>query len=248
MRRRVDDAEGTGFIDPDPGELVAATGRTIAAYLHEHGGWPGRSIVVFDGSKGTATRRALFPGYKAGRTGVRREIITDALGMVMGALKRDGFGVVRLTDWEADDVMATLAARIASPTSFVRILTSDYDLLQCVTAYVGVVKPRTTLGIYQQWWECDMRNAYGFPAPLLADYKALMGDSSDEIPGVPGIGQGYARRLVGYGGIDTLYARPSPLPPLLAAKIAGHESLVRRNLALVKLDRNVPLEQSTKEA
>jgi DNA polymerase-1 len=227
-----------GAVDVSVADIITSVLRVIKQHDASLGG-TGLPTVVFDGKGGSDARRAIYPGYKAGRAEKVAHIASaiDAL-----ARQRHLLESVRIDGHEADDVIATIATNVAATGGEVVILTSDYDLLQALDAGIMVRRIGARAG---EWYDNDtetFERRWRFAPALFADYKALVGDNSDTIPGVMGIGPAYAGRLLReIGGIDDIYRN---IWRVWASKVkhlleAGEED-ARRYLRVTTLDRNVP--------
>jgi len=157
------------------------------------------AAVTFDESLDSSFRNAFYPPYKANRPpaddNIRRQL--DACQELCRAL-----GVLTLADpvFEADDIMATLAARSRRP---VWLVSRDKDLNQLLSARVQ----RWEAGADRVTSAADFQAAFGFAPAAYADYQALVGDAVDNVPGLPGIGDRTARRLIArFGSLEGLYA------------------------------------------
>lgn len=180
---------------------------------------PSHAVAAFD-PPGPTFRHAEMEGYKAQRPPAPEEVRTQLplCREIVGAL---GIPIVELPGFEADDVIGTLSRRAEDQALDVIILTGDLDALQLVTERTRVLASRrgiTDLTVYDL---AAVRERYGFEPPLVIDYKALQGDASDNIPGVPGIGEKTAKALIQEHG---------PLEDILAALPAMKEGRVRRSL------------------
>ncbi|MDR0905097.1 MAG: DNA polymerase I [Oscillospiraceae bacterium] len=165
---------------------------------------PAALAVAFDRPEPTF-RHEMSDAYKATRHGM-----PDELAVQMPIMKDvlDAMNIVRLecAGWEADDILGSLAAQTKAETV---IVTGDKDSLQLVDGSTRVLLIKTVKGQTEttNFTEERFREEYGFEPPLLIDLKALMGDTSDNIPGVKGVGEKTATDLVQrFGGIDALYA------------------------------------------
>ena len=155
----------------------------------------GGGAVTFDESLGTGFRHRLYGDYKANRArpdaDVRRQFrycktLCEALGIACWAS----------AEYEADDLLATLASRSKLPTI---IYSKDKDLHQLISKKISICDARSD----DAWDLAAAQQNYGFAVRLLPDYQALVGDASDNVPGVPGIGPKTARRLIAqYGSLE----------------------------------------------
>ena len=174
---------------------------------------PDRIVVAFDRPEPTFRHKAL-PSYKANRES-SPDILRQQMGLVRQLVELLGIPIVEIVGFEADDVLATLATRSAEAGEDALIVTGDRDSYQLV---------RDTPAQY--------------PA-----YAALRGDPSDNLPGVPGVGEKTAAKLIStYGGIDGIYANLDALTPKLRQNLADHEEIARNNENLMALVHDVPLE------
>lgn len=168
---------------------------------------PEAVCVSFD-LKAPTFRHKRYEAYKAQRKGMPEE-----LAVQMPLLKEtlDAMGIRRyeLEGYEADDILGTAAAICESSGWDCVIVTGDKDSLQLISDKTSVCNVKTRMGQTETLLYTPERFAeeYGFAPPLMVDLKALMGDSSDNIPGVPGIGEKTAMSLVQrYGGIENIYS------------------------------------------
>jgi 5'-3' exonuclease len=227
---------------------------------------PDRVICALDADWRPAWRVALLPSYKAHRLApTGGETVPDALvpqiPLILDVLAALGIPALGAPGYEADDVLATLATRQPGP---VEVASGDRDLFQLVDdakpvrlLYCG--RGVAKLEVYD---DAAVRQKYGVPAAGYADFAALRGDPSDGLPGVPGIGEKTAARLVSrYGDLDgILAALPDPTsgfaPGIRTALLAATEYLaaappvvrVARDIELPELDGAVPPEPADPEA
>ncbi len=202
---------------------------------------PDYAAVTFDRS--TPTFRHLeFDGYKA-----QRPPLPDTMRPQFGRLRQlvgaFGLPIYELDGFEADDVMGTLSCQATAQGLATVIVTGDLDTLQLVNPAVRVTyasKPlRGELAYYD---EAAVRARYGFAPERLVDYKALVGDKSDNIPGVPGIGDKTATNLINqYGTLEGILAHIDELPPKVRAALKEHEALARQCKRLATIVTDVPV-------
>ena len=168
----------------------------------ELGTWP-EILVVFDGEEGSAERREADPGYKANRPGGDEALRPiRALGDVKAGLDACGITWTEVPDAEADDVIATLAA--ASPGREVLIMSADQDYYQLLRDPAPGLGPVRVLNTARRPGSrligpADVAARYGVTPAQYADFRALCGDPSDNIPGVRGIGAKTAATLLAGG-------------------------------------------------
>ena len=205
---------------------------------------PTHVIAAFD--KGLpAARIALYPGYKAQRTETPDEL-RPQFELVRRILATYGIPVVEYDGEEADDVIATLASQAERDEQAVLIVTGDLDLLQVVDARTTVLTTRrgiTELGRYD---EAAVRERFDLTPGQLPDYRGLKGDPSDNLPGVPGVGEKTAIKLIkNAGSLDALLANPALAgTPKLEALVReyGEQARVCRDVSVVKRDLALTLD------
>jgi DNA polymerase-1 len=203
---------------------------------------PRAVIVAFDLPGGTF-RDDMSEDYKGGRaeTPVEIEHQFDLIRELCEVLHVPVLGVPR---FEADDVLATLATRARDESIPAIVVTGDRDTFQLVEdPFVRVLYNRRGVSDYALYDEAGIVERCGVePAryPLLA---ALRGDPSDNLPGVPGVGEKTAAKLLSqYRDFDELYAHLDELTPKLRENLAAHEALARNNERVMRLVRDVPLD------
>ncbi len=198
---------------------------------------PTHHAVVSDGGL-PASRMAQLPSYKAQRAPMP-DALARQLPLIDEYLGGEGIPRILIEGQEADDVMATLAARAEEIGGRVWLATNDKDLLQLVGERVVMVAP---IKDAPELTPADVLAKTGVAPSSIPAWLALTGDAVDNIPGVPGVGGKTAARLLAqFGTLDALLANLDQVPgeKLRAALEAARED-IRRNLALVTLDRAVP--------
>jgi len=198
---------------------------------------PGALVVCFD-SPGPTFRHKAYADYKA-----HRKPIEDALKFQL-PLARDmasawGLAVAALPGYEADDLIATLAHRAAKKKTPVVIVTADKDALQLVGGPVTVLNEQRGV----RYDPATVEQKYGLTPPQLLDFFALTGDASDNVPGVPGVGEKTATALLQkYQTLDGVYRHLDEIKGSLRDKLRGHEKEARLSRELVTLDAEAPVE------
>jgi len=167
---------------------------------------PTRCLAAFDAGRPQA-RLERFPEYKAHRERMPDELRSQ-IPLIRELFVAYRIPIIEYPDAEADDVIGTIARR--SPESIeIRILSGDLDLLQLVTERTTLLVPGKGFGPTTRYDPAAVRARYGLDPAQLPDYRGLKGDPSDNLPGVPGIGEKTAIRLIStYGTLDTLLAEP----------------------------------------
>lgn len=163
--------------------------------------------VAFDKGKKTI-RHQKYKEYKAGRHKTPDELISQ-MPIIKEIISAMNIPYYEMDDYEADDILGTLAKNLSSDKNKVYILTGDRDYFQLIDDNINIIYPKTTKGrSFQELWNLEkIKEEYsGLTPDDLIEVKALMGDASDNIPGVRGIGEKTAVKLIlEYGNIDDLY-------------------------------------------
>ncbi|MBO9386368.1 MAG: DNA polymerase I [Thermomicrobium sp.] len=201
-------------------------------------------IVCFD--TGRSFRQQLYEEYKAHRPETPDDL-KHQLERIRQLLDALGIPIVTREGYEADDLIGTLAARATANGLEVLIVTGDTDLLQLVDEDVRVILPgRQRFGDYRVYDREAVIERYGFPPERLPEYKALVGDPSDNIPGVPGIGEKTATRLIQrFSSLEEMLDRIDEVePPRLreALRAARETVLASRRLATIVRDADITLD------
>ena len=199
--------------------------------------------VVLDA--GTSQRTALYPEYKATREKMPDELATS-LPRIRDLIEAFDIPVVELQDHEADDVIGTLAARAVEAGVETVIVSGDKDFYQLIDADVRLLNPgRGGAGAVDEEWvdESNAAARLGVPPALVVDYLALIGDSSDNVPGAPGIGPKTAVKLLEeYGGLEAVLAAAGDLSGKRAREaLTEHRDAVLLSRTLVTIRRDLPV-------
>ncbi|MBN2500007.1 MAG: DNA polymerase I [Anaerolineales bacterium] len=203
---------------------------------------PDYLAVAFD--VGKTFRDEMFADYKG-----TREKMPDDLRVQIERIRElvDTFNIPRLEmeGYEADDVLGSTAKKAVAEGLGVKIITGDRDLLQLVDDRIIVSLPGRKLSDAQDYTAKDVLESLGVKPEQVVDYKALMGDSSDNIPGVSGVGKKTAANLLEqYGDLDTVYAHLDELTPGLRKKLeTDHDNAyLSQKLAQIVTDLDIPLD------
>ncbi|WP_026832347.1 DNA polymerase I [Exiguobacterium undae] len=201
---------------------------------------PTHMLVAFDASSETF-RHDVYQEYKGSREKTPSEL-REQFPIVRDICEALGIQMMELHRYEADDLIGTLAQTM--PADRIRIVTGDKDLLQLVTDQVEVLITKRGITDVLCMTEELFAETYGGLKPMqMIDLKGLMGDKSDNIPGVPGIGEKTAIKLISaYGSVEGLYEHVEDLKGKQKEKVIANEELARlsKELATIKLD--VPLD------
>jgi DNA polymerase I len=198
--------------------------------------------VVWDGGL-SAERLAVLPEYKAQRPAMPDDLKPQLDGIV-GWLQATGVASFCREGVEADDYIACLARRVAEKNVPVVIASADKDFMQLVSPLVGLLNPGDKSATI--WTDERVRDKTGVAPSQIVDWLALMGDSVDNIPGVPGVGHKTAAELLNrFGSVENLFARLDEVKSeKLRAALRDSADVVRRNRELVRLHDDLPCDFS----
>jgi DNA polymerase I len=199
---------------------------------------PTHMAVIFDYSARTF-RSDLFDGYKANRPEPPGDLIPQ-FPLVRDAVRAFNVACIEKERYEADDLIATYAVQALDAGADVTIVSSDKDLMQIVSPGIIMYDTMKNKAI----GEAEVVERFGVPPSKVIEVQALIGDSSDNVPGVPGIGVKTAALLINeFGDLDTLLARASEIKQEKRRESLIHfADQARLSRTLVTLDRNVPLD------
>jgi len=205
---------------------------------------PSHAAVVFD-AKGKTFRDELFEHYKSHRPPMPDDLRAQ-IEPLHKMVKAMGLPLMAVSGVEADDVIGTLAREAEKLGRPVLISTGDKDMAQLVTPGITLINTMTNTILGPE----EVVAKYGVPPELIIDFLALMGDSSDNIPGVPGVGEKTAQALLqGLGGLDTLYSEQDKIAGLtfrgaktMAAKLEQNKEVAYLSYQLATIKTDVELE------
>lgn len=197
--------------------------------------------VAFDAA-GPTFRDAMDSEYKAGRAATP-DIFRSQMPLIREVLDTLHIPVLEISGVEADDVIATLATRSAAEGVDVVIVTGDRDSYQLVEdPHIKVLYNKRGVSDYALYDEAGIMERTGVTPGQYPEYAALRGDPSDNLPGVPGIGEKTAAKLVAaYATLEGIYEHIDDLPPKQRANLAACRDRVFQNRAMTMLRRDVPL-------
>jgi DNA polymerase-1 len=203
---------------------------------------PDSIAVAFDRPEPTF-RHEQVEGYKAGRAEAP-DILRQQMGLVRQVVETLKIPLLELAGFEADDILATLATQARDRGDDVIIVTGDRDAYQLVEdPHVKVLYNRRGVSDYVLYDEAGIKERTGVTPAEYPEYAAMRGDPSDNLPGVPGVGEKTAAKLINdYGNLDGIFANLDKLTPKLRQNMAEHERQVRINAAATPLVRDVPIE------
>lgn len=203
---------------------------------------PSRMAVAFDKSRHTF-RTEIYAGYKG-----TREKTPEEFSMQVPIFREflDAWGIpfLELDNYEADDIIGTIAASAAENGDFdTLIVTGDRDALQLIRRDVRVLYTKKGISDIVVFDDNTFRDLYGFPPVRLIDLKGLMGDSSDNIPGVPGIGEKTAKKLlIEFGSLEGVYAHLNEISgKKLKERLVEHQVQAELSKRLATIDCNAPI-------
>ena len=197
--------------------------------------------VAFD-PHGPTFRSEAFPAYKAQREETPEDI-RKAVPIIKDLLKAYRIPILQVDGFEADDVIGTLAEKAGSIGVETYMLTPDKDYGQLVRDNVFIYRPRHGGG-YETMGPKEVCEKYNIPSPMaVIDLLALMGDSADNFPGCPGVGEKTAAKLIDeFGSIEQLLARSSEIKGKLREKVEQHVEDIKMSYFLATIKTDVPIE------
>ena len=189
-------------------------------------------------------RRELYPEYKAGRNPAPPDFY-EQIPVLYELLEAFGWPLYELDDYEADDIMGAFAAQAEAKSIETCLLTSDLDALQLVGPLTHVYAMKSGLANIELYDPENFEQKYGLKVEQFLDLKALKGDSSDNIPGVPGVGEkGGVQLLQQFGTLDGVYEHLDDIRPNLRKKLEQGKELayLSREVARIWIDAPVELD------
>jgi DNA polymerase I len=209
---------------------------------------PEFAIAAFDVAAPTF-RSKEYEEYKAGRRAMPDDL-RPQIEMVREILEVFSIPIHGIAGFEADDVIGTLSRIAEERGHAVTIVSGDLDCLQLVSESVEALVPRRGITDTFVYGPDQVRQRYGFEPPQLIDFKSLRGDTSDNIPGVPGVGDKTAAKLVqDFGSVEALLERVEELPEgRLKTSIKANVDQIRLGKRMVTIVRDVPVELDVEKA
>lgn len=198
---------------------------------------PDRVAVCFD-APGPTFRHRAYAEYKAHRKEIEPDLKFQ-LPLAQDLVRAWGLPMVVKPGYEADDLIATLAARGVRDGFDVLVVTGDKDALQLVDDRVSVLNEAKNI-VYTP---AEVEKKYGLRPDQLVDYFALTGDASDNVPGVPGVGEKTATKLLQeFATLEAIYRQPDRVPEKVRQKLLDHRNDAEMSRRLVVLDREAPID------
>ena len=209
---------------------------------------PAYLVVCFDRAKPTF-RKEMYVGYQAKRPKMSDDL-SPQFDMVQKALDKAKISHFGIDGYEADDLIGTLSKQAAEKDLQVIIVSGDRDLLQLVNSKVLMLAPIVGISNMTLFDEAKVKDKYGLSPQQFIDYKALVGDNSDNYPGVTGIGPKTAADLLNkYKTLEGLYEHLSDLPEQIQLKLAtdAEQAAMAKKLATIVLDAPLTLDEEKAE-
>ena len=208
---------------------------------------PTHLIVCFDRKEPTF-RKEMFEDYQAHRPEADKELISQ-FGTVRKVVSSFGIPIFDKAGYEADDLIGTIAIKAEKDLDGVVIVTGDKDILQLVTDKTKVYLPIKGLSIAKLMDKDEVMAKLGVWPEQIVDYKALVGDPSDNYPGVRGIGPKTAESLLDeYENFDKIYKNIDDIPVNTKKKLVDGKKMGEMSYKLAKIDTDVPLKYDVEEA
>lgn len=202
---------------------------------------PHMVAVCFDKGKITF-RHDQYESYKGTRKATPEEL-RPQFPLIKEMLSAMGITVLEMEGFEADDLIGTLVTMAEREKISSLIVTGDRDALQLVSPFTTVLLTKKGITDLEEYDEGRVWERYGLTPAQLIDLKGLTGDTSDNIPGVPGIGEKTGVKLIGeYGSLDGLLNNLDRLNPRIASKITEFSDQARLSRRLAAIERNVPVD------
>ncbi|MCM1467376.1 MAG: DNA polymerase I [Alistipes sp.] len=205
---------------------------------------PDYLTVAFD-VKAPTFRHKMYAEYKGTRKPMPGEL-HEQVPIIKEVLASMGIKIIEMAGYEADDLLGTIARMGEEKGLMVSVVSGDRDLLQLATDKVQIRIPKTKKGVteIENYYAKDVLDAYQVTPKEFIDLKALMGDTSDNIPGAPGVGEKTATAIITkYHSIENAFAHVEEITPNKAKKsLEENKELVELSKALATINVNVPVE------
>jgi DNA polymerase-1 len=224
----------------EPSFAVFAFANILTSLLDKHN--PDAIAVVFD-TKEPTFRHIMYPEYKAHRDAFPEDLVPQ-LGRIKELIGLMGLECVELPGFEADDIIGTIARRESADGHDVLCVTSDKDYFQLVTDKVRILRPGKDVGEYEPFDSVRVREKFGVAPEHVVDVLALIGDSSDNVPGVKGVGEKTAIPLIErFGSLEAVYDQIDAIEKAsLRTKLEEHRDMAFLSKKLVTIDCDVPVD------
>ena len=189
-------------------------------------------------------RMKLLEKYKAQRPPMDESLAVQ-FPLIQGLLESLNIPNVRMEGFEGDDILGTFAARGEAAGIDVYLITGDKDAYQLASETTTIVTTKKGMSDIALYTPEKVEERYGIPPRLVPDFLGLKGDSSDNIPGVPGVGEKTAAKLLNeYGDLDGIFAHADQIKGKMGEKLRAHEEDARISKAVATIRRDAPVELS----
>ncbi len=207
---------------------------------------PSHMAVAFD-VHGPTFRHLKYDAYKAGRRPTPDDLRVQ-MPLLKDILRQMGIAVVECPSYEADDILGTLSRRAEQAGLDVLLVTGDRDALQLTTDHTHVLLTKKGITDTVEYDPQVLKEAYGLSPDHMRDLKALMGDSSDNIPGVPGVGEKTALKLLeSYSDLDGVYTHQDEIKGKLGERVRENEASARLSYWLGTITTTAPVETELRD-
>ncbi len=202
---------------------------------------PGYCAVAFD-EHGPTFRHTVYPEYKAGRQETPPEL-RPQFPLIRELLQAMHIGVYSLEGYEADDLLGTFSKKADAQGLRSLLLTGDRDALQLVDGNVSLLYPQKGFSETTLFTPASVKEVYGISPEQVTDWKGLMGDKSDNIPGIPGVGEKTAVKLLAqFGTLEKVLENAEEIPGKLGENVRGNVQLARFSKELATIHTDAPVE------
>lgn len=204
---------------------------------------PTKVVVAWDSRSSTSKRKAIYNEYKAGRVKPGEDFYAQ-IPYLEELVRALGWGFVECEDYEADDIIGTLAREADEEGGWETfIVSSDLDMLQIVDENTRMYRILKGFSELEELDVAGVEKKYGIRKSQFLDLKALKGDSSDNIPGVPGVGEKTAAKLLNeYGSVKGVYEHIDEIPGALKTKLTVGKDSALMSYELAKIMTDAPVE------
>ncbi|MBW7458636.1 DNA polymerase I, partial [Paenibacillus sepulcri] len=204
---------------------------------------PTHMLVAFDAGKVTF-RHEGYEEYKGGRAKTPPEL-SEQFPVLKDLLRSFGIAQFELPGYEADDIIGTLTRMADEQKVETLIVSGDKDMLQLASDYVTIALTRKGVSEVERYNPQEIKDKYGLTPLQIIDLKGLMGDASDNIPGIPGVGEKTALKMLHeYGTVEEVLAHAGELKGKMKEKVAAHQEDARMSKKLATIFREVPLDNA----
>lgn len=229
-------------LENSAGQPTGAVYGFVNMLLKLQADYPSQLVVAAFDVSGPTLRQQQYSQYKAHRPKMPAELRSQ-MALAKDILAAMGIPQVGIQGYEADDVVATLARRAKSDGWSVIIVSGDKDVLQLADNSVKIILTQRGISQTKEYDVQAVVERYGVHPPQLVDVKGLMGDPSDNIPGVPGIGEKTALKLIAqHGSLDGVYDNLETLKGRVRENLEQYRQQAGLSRQLAQIDSNVPLD------